>query len=74
MLVTGATSGLGRALVLRFADAGADVALVGRSEADLERTAGEVTAHGVRAIPLRSTWRSRAASPTWLTEPSQSSA
>jgi NAD(P)-dependent dehydrogenase (short-subunit alcohol dehydrogenase family) len=53
VLVTGATSGLGRALVLRFADAGADVALVGRSEADLELTAAEVTAHGVRAIPLR---------------------
>lgn len=51
-LVTGATSGLGRAVAVRLAAAGADVALLGRREQDLSRTAEEVTAHGVRALPL----------------------
>ena len=51
-LVTGATSGLGRAVAVRMAAAGADVALLGRSERDLADVAAEVTAHGVRAVPL----------------------
>ncbi len=52
-LVTGATSGLGRATARRLAAEGADVALVGRAEHDLERTAEQVRGHGVRALPLR---------------------
>ncbi len=52
-LVTGATSGLGRAVALRMAEAGRDVALLGRSESDLARVAEEVTGKGVRALPLR---------------------
>ncbi|PPK90808.1 short-subunit dehydrogenase [Kineococcus xinjiangensis] len=51
-LVTGATSGLGRAVALRLAAAGADVALLGRSERDLAQAAAEVEGHGVRALPL----------------------
>ncbi len=51
-LVTGATSGLGRAVALRLAREGADVALVGRRESDLARVADEVAAAGVRALPL----------------------
>jgi 7-alpha-hydroxysteroid dehydrogenase len=38
-LITGVSSGLGRALALAFARAGADVALLARSEGDL----GKVT-------------------------------
>jgi NAD(P)-dependent dehydrogenase (short-subunit alcohol dehydrogenase family) len=51
-LVTGATSGLGRAVAVRLARAGANVALVGRREGDLAETAEEVRAHGVHALPL----------------------
>ncbi len=51
-MVTGATSGLGRAVAVRFAEAGADVALLGRREPDLARVAEEVSAHGVQALSL----------------------
>lgn len=51
-MVTGATSGLGRAVALRLASAGADVALLGRSETGLEQTAEEVARHKVRALPV----------------------
>lgn len=52
-LVTGATSGLGRAVALRLAAAHLHVALVGRSEQDLKDTAEEVERQGVSALPLR---------------------
>jgi NAD(P)-dependent dehydrogenase (short-subunit alcohol dehydrogenase family) len=52
-VVTGATSGLGRAVATRLAAAHAHVALIGRSEADLQQTAKEVTSNGVRALPLK---------------------
>lgn len=51
-LVTGATSGLGRATAVRLAGSGADVALVGRSEEDLAEVAEEVEGLGVRAVQL----------------------
>jgi gluconate 5-dehydrogenase len=49
-VVTGAGRGIGRATATLLADAGADVALAGRTEADLERTAAEVEAPGRRAL------------------------
>ncbi len=52
-LVTGASSGLGRATAIALAQAGADIALLARSEDDLKQVAqeiGEVT--GRRALPL----------------------
>lgn len=52
-IVTGATSGLGRAVALRLAAEGADVALLGRRQADLDRVAQEVRDLGVRALPVR---------------------
>ena len=48
--VTGAGKGLGRAIALGFARAGADVALVSRTRKDLESLAGEVRALGRRAL------------------------
>lgn len=48
-LVTGGSSGLGRATALALAAAGADVAVLARGSAELEQTAEMVRACGVRA-------------------------
>lgn len=49
-LVTGAGRGLGRAMAVALAQAGADCVLVARREADLAETAGLVKAAGRRAF------------------------
>lgn len=51
-LVTGAGSGIGRAVSVAFARAGSDVALIGRREQRIVETAGRVEAAGGRALPL----------------------
>ena len=51
-LVTGATSGIGRATALRFAEAGARVALVGRSPDALREVAGQVAERGGAAVEV----------------------
>jgi NAD(P)-dependent dehydrogenase (short-subunit alcohol dehydrogenase family) len=52
-LVTGATSGIGRATALRFAEEGARVAAVGRNPEELERVAAEIKERGGAAHPVR---------------------
>jgi NAD(P)-dependent dehydrogenase (short-subunit alcohol dehydrogenase family) len=52
-LVTGASRGLGRAMALALAEAGADVALVARSRDGLSETAAAVSARGRRALVLQ---------------------
>jgi NAD(P)-dependent dehydrogenase (short-subunit alcohol dehydrogenase family) len=52
-LITGATSGIGRACAVSFAAEGAKVACVGRNERALERVAGEIRAAGADVLPLR---------------------
>lgn len=52
-LVTGATSGIGRATALRFAEAGARVALVGRDAGTLNEVAGQVSERGGEAVRVR---------------------
>jgi len=52
-VVTGASRNIGRAIALRLAEAGAEVALVGRDEAALEEVAGAVRALGRGALPFR---------------------
>lgn len=47
-VVTGASRGIGRAIALRLAEAGADVALWARDAAALQRVMGELTAVGAR--------------------------
>jgi 7-alpha-hydroxysteroid dehydrogenase len=49
-IVTGAGKGIGRACALTLAQAGADVALAARTQADLEKVASEIRAMGRRAI------------------------
>src|SRR3712207_3595190 len=51
-VVTGGGRGLGRAFALALAEAGADVALAGRSTEDIERVAAEVEARGRRALAV----------------------
>ena len=48
-LVTGGSSGLGRATALALAADGADVAVLARGSTDLDQTAEQVRARGVRA-------------------------
>jgi NAD(P)-dependent dehydrogenase (short-subunit alcohol dehydrogenase family) len=49
LFITGGSRGLGREMALACADAGADVVLVGRDAASLERTAADVRALGRQA-------------------------
>ncbi len=51
-VITGASRGIGRAIALGFAEAGADLAIAARDVAALERLQAEVTALGRRAIVL----------------------
>ncbi len=52
VLITGASSGIGRDLALAFAKMGAKVALVARRKALLETLADEIAAAGGEALPL----------------------
>jgi 7-alpha-hydroxysteroid dehydrogenase len=51
-IVTGAGKGIGRACALALAQAGADVALCARTQADLDGVAAEIRALGRRAITV----------------------
>ncbi len=51
-LVTGASSGLGRATAISLAHAGADVALVARSQRELDSARKEISKTGRRALTL----------------------
>jgi NAD(P)-dependent dehydrogenase (short-subunit alcohol dehydrogenase family) len=53
VIVTGASSGIGRATALKFAGAGADVLLVGRQEAALDSVRSEIAAAGGRASTVQ---------------------
>src|SRR5947209_3331498 len=46
LFITGGSRGLGRAMALAIADAGADVVLVGRDAPSLENTAADIRALG----------------------------
>ncbi len=49
-LITGASRGIGRAIAIGMAEAGADVVLVSRKEPDLTLVAAEITRRGRRAL------------------------
>src|SRR6185503_16105170 len=52
VLVTGATSGIGQAVALKFAEAGADVAAVGRKQEALANLLTKLKAYGGRPVAL----------------------
>ena len=51
-LVTGASSGIGRAIALRFAEEGAHVAITGRRLVRLAETATKARTHGVTVVEI----------------------
>lgn len=51
--ITGGSRGLGRAMALALAEAGADGILVGRDAASLEKTAAEIRSLGCEAVALK---------------------
>src|SRR5262245_13259880 len=52
-IVTGASRGLGRAMALALAEAGADVAVGARATTEIEETAHQVEQRGRRALAVR---------------------
>jgi NAD(P)-dependent dehydrogenase (short-subunit alcohol dehydrogenase family) len=53
LLITGATSGIGKATALRFAQAGASIAAVGRDQAALSKLKKELDSSGVQCLVIR---------------------
>lgn len=51
-IVTGAGRGIGKAIALGLADAGADVVVAARTASDIEATAGEIAAKGRKALAV----------------------
>lgn len=51
-LITGASRGIGKAIAVAMAEAGADVVLASRKLPDLEEVAGEIEKTGRKALPL----------------------
>ena len=52
-IVTGAGHGIGRAIAVALAEAGADVAVCARTQADIDETAARVSATGRRGLAVR---------------------
>jgi len=59
VLVTGASRGIGRSVALRFAEEGARLALVARTESELLQTASAVDQAGARAVAIPTDIRDR---------------
>jgi len=51
-LVTGGSRGIGRAIALGLAEVGADVVVVSRTLAEVEKTAAEISSLGTRSMPI----------------------
>jgi short-subunit dehydrogenase len=68
ILITGASSGIGKALALRFAAGGVTLALAGRDQTRLEAVAGECRQRGATVITWQIDARDRAGMAAWIGE------
>lgn len=68
VLVTGASSGIGRATARALGAEGANVALAGRRRERLDEVAAEIPAHGGRALVLVGDVRDEASVTRWASE------
>ena len=73
-VVTGAGKGIGRAIAIGLAEAGADVALASRTQADLDTVAAEIRKLGRRALPLATDEPPPTRSKSWPRRPWRNSA
>jgi NAD(P)-dependent dehydrogenase (short-subunit alcohol dehydrogenase family) len=53
LLITGATSGIGKATAIRFAEAGAHIAAVGRDESALKELTEDLASMGAKSVAIR---------------------
>jgi short-subunit dehydrogenase len=67
ILITGASSGIGKALALRVSEAGVTLALSGRDGARLEAVAAECRQRGATVVTRQIDARDRAAMTAWIT-------
>ncbi|MHB8885188.1 MAG: SDR family NAD(P)-dependent oxidoreductase [Methylovirgula sp.] len=66
VLITGASSGIGRALALAYAESGTRLALIGRNEMRLAETAAAATAKGADVTQVPLDVRDRAEMNAWI--------
>lgn len=52
-LITGGSRGIGKAIALTFAEAGADVVIASRKQDELDQAAQEISLTGKRCLPIR---------------------
>jgi short-subunit dehydrogenase len=66
ILITGASSGIGRALALAYAEPGARLSLIGRNESRLAETIAAAEAKGAEATPVLLDVRDRTKMKAWI--------
>jgi NADP-dependent 3-hydroxy acid dehydrogenase YdfG len=67
ILITGASSGIGRALALAYAQPSVRLALIGRNLERLTEVAAAARAKGAEVVPVRLDVRDRTAMKDWMT-------